>query len=72
MPANLTEGSFHANQTVPMLDSSPVACTEIVTYTEALVAEEWGSFYSSFKVSALASEAGTGGTGESWESLSCC
>ncbi|XP_021063210.1 neuropeptide S receptor isoform X2 [Mus pahari] len=53
MSANLTEGSFHANQTVPMLDSSPVACTEIVTFTEALVAEEWGSFYSSFKTEQL-------------------
>ncbi|XP_032767178.1 neuropeptide S receptor isoform X2 [Rattus rattus] len=53
MPANLTQGSFHANQTVPMLDSSPVACTEIVTFTEALVAEEWGSFYSSFKTEQL-------------------
>ncbi|XP_031199915.1 neuropeptide S receptor isoform X2 [Mastomys coucha] len=53
MRANLTEGSFYANQTVPMLDSSPVACTEIVTFTEALVAEEWGSFYSSFKTEQL-------------------
>ncbi|KAL1782257.1 neuropeptide S receptor isoform X1, partial [Sigmodon hispidus] len=50
MPANLTEGSSHANQTVPTVDSSPVACTEIVTFTEVLAAEEWGSFYSSFKV----------------------
>lgn len=74
MLANLTEGSFHANQTVPvpMLDSSPEACTEIVTFTEALVAEESGSFYSSFKVSALALKAGTGGTGEGCENLSCC
>ncbi|XP_034365511.1 neuropeptide S receptor [Arvicanthis niloticus] len=55
MLTNLTEGSFHANQTVPvpMLDSSPEACTEIVTFTEALVAEEWGSFYSSFKTEQL-------------------
>ncbi|XP_052044758.1 neuropeptide S receptor isoform X2 [Apodemus sylvaticus] len=53
MPADLTEDIFPANQTVPMLDSSPVACTEIVTFTEALVAEEWGSFYSSFKTEQL-------------------
>nr|XP_021517624.1 neuropeptide S receptor isoform X2 [Meriones unguiculatus] len=53
MPANLTEGSFQANQTVSMLDSSPVACTEIVTFTEVLEAEEWGSFYSSFKTEQL-------------------
>ncbi|KAM7337909.1 hypothetical protein ACRRTK_004028 [Alexandromys fortis] len=49
MPANLTEGSSPANQTMPMLDASPVACTEIATFTEVLAAEEWGSFYSSFK-----------------------
>ncbi|XP_055457338.1 neuropeptide S receptor isoform X2 [Psammomys obesus] len=53
MPANFTEGSFHANQTVSVLDSSPVACTEIVTFTEVLEAEEWGSFYSSFKTEQL-------------------
>ncbi|XP_059123512.1 neuropeptide S receptor isoform X2 [Peromyscus eremicus] len=53
MPANLTEGSSHANQTMPTPDSSPVACTEIVTFTEELAAEEWGSFYSSFKTEQL-------------------
>nr|XP_048302326.1 neuropeptide S receptor isoform X2 [Myodes glareolus] len=53
MPANLTEGSSPANQTMPMLDASPVACTEIVTFTEVLAAEEWGSFYSSFKTEQL-------------------
>lgn len=53
MPANLTEGSSPANQTMPMLDASPVACTEIATFTEVLAAEEWGSFYSSFKVRVL-------------------
>ncbi|XP_049980843.1 neuropeptide S receptor isoform X2 [Alexandromys fortis] len=53
MPANLTEGSSPANQTMPMLDASPVACTEIATFTEVLAAEEWGSFYSSFKTEQL-------------------
>ncbi|XP_057624616.1 neuropeptide S receptor [Chionomys nivalis] len=53
MPAILTEGSSPANQTMPMLDASPVACTEIVTFTEVLAAEEWGSFYSSFKTEQL-------------------
>ncbi|XP_016831604.1 neuropeptide S receptor isoform X2 [Cricetulus griseus] len=53
MPANLTEGNSHVNQTVPTLDASPVACTEIVTFTEVLATEEWGSFYSSFKTEQL-------------------
>ncbi|XP_041513549.1 neuropeptide S receptor isoform X2 [Microtus oregoni] len=53
MTANLTEGSSPANQTMPMLDASPVACTEIATFTEVLAAEEWGSFYSSFKTEQL-------------------
>ncbi|XP_013201678.1 neuropeptide S receptor isoform X2 [Microtus ochrogaster] len=53
MAANLTEGSSPANQTMPMLDASPVACTEIATFTEVLAAEEWGSFYSSFKTEQL-------------------
>ncbi|XP_038179830.1 neuropeptide S receptor isoform X2 [Arvicola amphibius] len=53
MSANLTEGSSPANQTMPIPDASPVACTEIVTFTEVLAAEEWGSFYSSFKTEQL-------------------
>ncbi|KAH0508244.1 Neuropeptide S receptor [Microtus ochrogaster] len=53
MAANLTEGSSPANQTMPMLDASPVSCTEIATFTEVLAAEEWGSFYSSFKTEQL-------------------
>lgn len=57
MPVNLTEGGSLANQTMPMLDASPVTCTEIATFTEVLAAEEWGSFYSSFKVRVLALKA---------------
>uniref|UniRef100_A0A8D2DJV3 Neuropeptide S receptor 1 n=1 Tax=Sciurus vulgaris TaxID=55149 RepID=A0A8D2DJV3_SCIVU len=54
MPANLTEGSSNSIQTVPTtLDSSPVACTETVTFTEVAEGEEWGSFYSSFKTEQL-------------------
>ncbi|VTJ83432.1 Hypothetical predicted protein, partial [Marmota monax] len=50
MPANLTEGSSNSTQTVPTtLDSSRVACTETVTFTEVAEGEEWGSVYSSFK-----------------------
>lgn len=71
MTANLTEGSSPANQTMPMLDASPVACTEIVTFTEVLAVEEWGSFYSSFKVSVLALKARTGGTEEGCGCQSC-
>lgn len=71
MTANLTEGSPPANQTMPMLDASPVACTEIVAFTEVLAVEEWGSFYSSFKVSVLALKARTGGTEEGCGCQSC-
>ncbi|XP_071464529.1 neuropeptide S receptor isoform X2 [Marmota flaviventris] len=54
MPANLTEGSSNSTQTVPTtLDSSRVACTETVTFTEVAEGEEWGSVYSSFKTEQL-------------------
>ncbi|XP_011805530.1 PREDICTED: neuropeptide S receptor isoform X4 [Colobus angolensis palliatus] len=53
MPANFTEGSFDSNGTGQMLDSSPVACTETVTFTEVVEGKEWGSFYYSFKTEQL-------------------
>nr|XP_037860737.1 neuropeptide S receptor isoform X4 [Chlorocebus sabaeus] len=53
MPANFTEGSFDSNGTRQMLDSSPVACTETVTFTEVVEGKEWGSFYYSFKTEQL-------------------
>ncbi|XP_030788515.1 neuropeptide S receptor isoform X6 [Rhinopithecus roxellana] len=53
MPANFTESSFDSNGTGQMLDSSPVACTETVTFTEVVEGKEWGSFYYSFKTEQL-------------------
>ncbi|XP_050641452.1 neuropeptide S receptor isoform X6 [Macaca thibetana thibetana] len=53
MPANFTEGSFDSNGTGQMLDSSPVACTETVTFTEVVEGKAWGSFYYSFKTEQL-------------------
>uniref|UniRef100_A0A2K6FAE3 Neuropeptide S receptor 1 n=1 Tax=Propithecus coquereli TaxID=379532 RepID=A0A2K6FAE3_PROCO len=53
MAANLTEGSPNASGTTQTLDSSPVACTETVTFTEVVEGEEWGSFYYSFKTEQL-------------------
>lgn len=58
MPANLTEGSPDSSDssgTTQTLDASPVFCTETVTFTEVVEAEEWGSFYYSFKVGSLLS-----------------
>uniref|UniRef100_A0A8C5KRQ0 Neuropeptide S receptor n=1 Tax=Jaculus jaculus TaxID=51337 RepID=A0A8C5KRQ0_JACJA len=53
MPANLTEGSFYVNQTVPAPAPSTETCIENVTFTEVTAGEEWGSFYSSFKTEQL-------------------
>ncbi|PNI35720.1 NPSR1 isoform 6 [Pan troglodytes] len=53
MPANFTEGSFDSSGTGQTLDSSPVACTETVTFTEVVEGKEWGSFYYSFKTEQL-------------------
>ncbi|XP_024105549.2 neuropeptide S receptor isoform X5 [Pongo abelii] len=53
MPANFTEGSFDSSGTGQTLDSSPVACTETVTFTEVVEGKEWGSFYYSFKTKQL-------------------
>uniref|UniRef100_A0A8C7AW79 Neuropeptide S receptor 1 n=1 Tax=Neovison vison TaxID=452646 RepID=A0A8C7AW79_NEOVI len=56
MPANLTEGSPDSSDssgTTQTLDASPVFCTETVTFTEVVEAEEWGSFYYSFKTEQL-------------------
>ncbi|XP_069318114.1 neuropeptide S receptor isoform X3 [Eulemur rufifrons] len=53
MAATLTEGSPNSSGTPQMLDSSPVACTETVTFTEVVEGEEWGSFYYSFKTEQL-------------------
>lgn len=58
MPANLTEGSPDSSDssgTTQTLDVSSVLCTETVTFTEVVEAEEWGSFYYSFKVRSLLS-----------------
>ncbi|XP_032614233.1 neuropeptide S receptor isoform X5 [Hylobates moloch] len=53
MPANFTEGSFDSSGTGQTLDSSPVACTDTVTFTEVVEGKEWGSFYYSFKTEQL-------------------
>ncbi|XP_064236376.1 neuropeptide S receptor isoform X4 [Aotus nancymaae] len=53
MPANFTESSLDSNGTRQTLDSSPVACTETVTFTEVVEGKEWGSFYYSFKTEQL-------------------
>ncbi|XP_045419990.1 neuropeptide S receptor isoform X3 [Lemur catta] len=53
MGATLTEGSPNSSGTTRTLDSSPVACTETVTFTEVVEGEEWGSFYYSFKTEQL-------------------
>uniref|UniRef100_F6R3S9 Neuropeptide S receptor 1 n=1 Tax=Callithrix jacchus TaxID=9483 RepID=F6R3S9_CALJA len=53
MPANFTESSLDSNGTRQTPDSSPVACTETVTFTEVVEGKEWGSFYYSFKTEQL-------------------
>ncbi|XP_044945446.1 neuropeptide S receptor isoform X2 [Mustela putorius furo] len=53
MTANLTEGIPDSSGTTQTLDASPVFCTETVTFTEVVEAEEWGSFYYSFKTEQL-------------------
>ncbi|XP_012413565.1 neuropeptide S receptor isoform X2 [Trichechus manatus latirostris] len=53
MPSNLTEGSPNSSGITQMLDSSPAACTETVTFTEVVEGEEWGSFSYSFKTEQL-------------------
>ncbi|XP_045877232.1 neuropeptide S receptor isoform X2 [Meles meles] len=56
MPANLTESSPDSSDssgTTQTLDVSSVLCTETVTFTEVVEAEEWGSFYYSFKTEQL-------------------
>jgi neuropeptide S receptor 1 len=61
MSTNLTEGSSPSTPTALLLtpDSSQMVCTETVTFTEVVEGEEWGSFYSSFKVRVLDSAGNT-------------
>lgn len=54
MPANLTEGSPNSSGTPQTPDSHTAVCFP-TTPTEVMEEEEWGSFYSSFKVSVLPS-----------------
>ncbi|XP_005413046.1 PREDICTED: neuropeptide S receptor [Chinchilla lanigera] len=59
MPSHLTQGSSSSvSQTAPSLDTSsldasPGACTDIMTFTEVVEGESWGSFYSSYKTEQL-------------------
>ncbi|XP_012371325.1 neuropeptide S receptor isoform X2 [Octodon degus] len=54
MPALLSQGSSSSvTLPTPLLDASPVACTDVVTFTEVVEGEPWSSFYSSYKAEQL-------------------
>uniref|UniRef100_A0A8C0S356 Neuropeptide S receptor 1 n=1 Tax=Canis lupus familiaris TaxID=9615 RepID=A0A8C0S356_CANLF len=56
MPAHLAEASpdsSHPSGATQTLEASPVLCTEVVTFTQVVEREEWGSFYYSFKTEQL-------------------
>ncbi|NXX85445.1 NPSR1 protein, partial [Urocolius indicus] len=53
MEAGSTEASSSSQGGTDWLDLTLVTCTEVVTFTEVVAEEEWGSFYYSFKTEQL-------------------